>query len=63
MSISTKTRKMLWGRSGNRWAHPDCRQELVADGTGTDDESLIGDECHIVAKCQNGPEADWDWGP
>jgi len=29
---------------------PDCRNDLIADETGTDDESIIGDESHIVAK-------------
>jgi hypothetical protein len=52
MTISDKTRKLLWGRSGNRCAY--CRRELVMLGT-TDDDSVIGDECHIIAKHENGP--------
>ncbi len=55
MSIELKTHKMLWGRSGNRCAMPNCRIELVMDISETDDESLIGEECHIVAKKPNGP--------
>lgn len=39
---------MLWGRSANRCTI--CRVELVVNRTDTDDESLIGDECHIIAK-------------
>ncbi len=58
MSITVKTHKMLWGRSGNRCAMPDCRKELVADATETDDESLIGEECHIVAAHVDGPRGD-----
>ena len=55
MSISLKTRKMLWGRAANRCAFPDCRRELVMDATETDDEAIIGDECHIAAREDNGP--------
>lgn len=49
---------MLWGRSGNRCAMPGCRIELVMDIVETDDESLIGEECHIVAQKANGPRGD-----
>lgn len=54
MGISDKTRKILWGRSGNRCAI--CRHELVMDAISfNDDESIIGEECHIVARETNGP--------
>ncbi len=46
---------MLWGRSGNRCAFPDCRKELVIDETNTDDASIIGEEAHIVARKLDGP--------
>ena len=46
---------MLWGRSANRCAFESCRKELVFDATETDDESLIGEECHIVGKKEDGP--------
>lgn len=46
---------MLWGRSGNKCAFPDCRIVLIEDETETDDESIIGDEAHIVARELNGP--------
>jgi len=62
MSITLKAHKMLWGRSGNRCAMPDCRKELVMDATETDDESLIGEECHIVAESANGPRGDPNFG-
>lgn len=58
MSISLKTRKMLWGRAANRCAFTDCRRELVIDATETDDESVIGEECHIVAERADGPRGD-----
>ncbi len=46
---------MLWGRSGNLCAFSNCRKELVADETGTDDPSLIGEEAHIVGKTAQSP--------
>lgn len=56
MSISDKTRKVLWGRSGNRCAI--CKHELIVDATKQDDESVVGDECHIVSSQENGPRHD-----
>lgn len=56
MSISDKTRKVLWGRSGNRCAI--CRHELVIDATWEDDESVVGDECHIISASEKGPRHD-----
>jgi hypothetical protein len=48
MGISDRTRKILWGRSGNRCAL--CRRELVEEGTAVDAESVVGDECHIIGE-------------
>ncbi len=56
MPISDKTRKILWGRSGNRCAF--CRNELVIDATTADDESVVGEECHIVSGKGQGPRYD-----
>lgn len=47
---------MLWGRSGNRCCM--CRCELVIGASETDDESVIGDEAHIVAQSPDGPRGD-----
>ena len=58
MGISTKTHKMLWGRSGNRCAMPGCRRVLYEDETLTDDASLLGEEAHIVARSPEGPRGD-----
>jgi len=58
MTISLKTHKMLWGRFGNRCAFPKCKKILIEDKTDTDNESLIGEEAHIVAKHSNGPRGD-----
>lgn len=56
MPISDKTRKILWGRSGNRCAL--CRHVLVVDATSLDDESIVGDECHIISAQGQGPRHD-----
>jgi len=59
MAITDKTRKLIWGKSGNRCAM--CRHVLCIDATLLDDESIIGDECHIVSKRENGPRFDPDY--
>jgi HNH endonuclease len=55
MPISAKTRQMLWGRAAGLCAFPQCRLHLVVDSTETDDETLIGEACHIVAESLDGP--------
>jgi hypothetical protein len=52
MSYSEKTIKMLWGRAASRCAV--CRMELVMDRAASDDESIVGDIAHIVARDQDG---------
>lgn len=58
MSISLRTHKMLWGRSGNICAYPECKKVLVMDISETDDISVIGEEAHIVAREADGPRGD-----
>lgn len=53
MSITDKTRKTLWARSGNRCAM--CREELVAERNQNNRNLNIGDECHIISKRLKGP--------
>ena len=60
--MSIKTDKMIWGRSGNICAFPECRKFLVVDKTATDDPSLIGEEAHIVGKSKDGPRGKSDLG-
>jgi len=48
MAISDRTRKILWGRSGNLCAY--CKRTLVEDGTPLSSESVVGDECHIIGE-------------
>jgi hypothetical protein len=56
MTISLKTRKMLWGRSGGLCAI--CKKRLFEDESETDDPSVLGEECHIVAREKDGPRGD-----
>ena len=60
MGISLKNHKLLWGSSGNKCAFDTCRIDLIEDETETDDESIIGDEAHIVARSQDGPRGESD---
>lgn len=53
MAISEKSRKILWGRSGNRCAV--CRTELVLEKDPFNKHLNIGEECHIISKQPNGP--------
>jgi hypothetical protein len=48
VSITDRTQKVLWGRSGNLCAY--CKKVLVEDATDLSDESVIGDECHIIGE-------------
>ena len=56
MPITNKTRKILWGRSGNRCAI--CKNELVINASEYDDESVVAEECHIISSLPNGPRYD-----
>lgn len=58
MAITDKSRKLLWARSGNRCAL--CRSELIMDRTpgSVGNESVIGDECHIISLRLGGPRYD-----
>ncbi|GLS87977.1 hypothetical protein GCM10010873_29510 [Cypionkella aquatica] len=58
MGFSQKTLKMLWGRAAGRCSMPDCRTALVMDATETDDQALVGENCHIVAEEDAGPRGD-----
>jgi len=55
MGIATRTRKLLWAKSGNRCAI--CRLELVQN----EEEQrsvVVGQECHIVSSKPKGPRGD-----
>lgn len=52
MAITSKTRKLLWGKSANRCNI--CQKELSVEQDG-DSYTIVGEECHIVAKKNDGP--------
>ena len=56
MPISDRTRKLLWGNSGNRCAI--CRKLLSAPATSRDPSAVLGEECHIIAQSSSGPRAE-----
>ena len=59
MAISLKTIKLLWGRAGNRCVI--CRRELSIDPLAAgDDESIIGDMAHIIARKEGFTRGDYD---
>lgn len=53
MAITEKTRKGLWGRSGNRCAI--CRIELVLEKDQFDKQLNVGEECHVISRQLGGP--------
>jgi len=55
MSITDRTRKILWVKAGARCAI--CHEQLATDAIGDDDPSVFGEECHIVAQSPGGPRA------
>lgn len=54
MSISERTIKILWSRSGCICAFPGCEIELVYPDTN----NIIGEICHIFSPENNGPRFD-----
>lgn len=55
MPLTDRERKILWARSGNQCAI--CGGPLVEAETALDDESVIGQECHIVSGAKTGPRS------
>jgi hypothetical protein len=52
---STKTLKILFGRSGNQCAHPNCTEALIEPATEESDALVIAQLCHIYATSKDGP--------
>jgi hypothetical protein len=59
MSITNKTRKTLWAKSGNRCVI--CKIELVQEVESSNSNVIIGQECHIVSEAKTGPRANSDF--
>ena len=49
-SITVQTRKRLWTRAGNQCAFPGCSQALLEPTAAGDNDTVVGEECHIVAQ-------------
>lgn len=64
MAISVVTRKLLWGRAGNRCAFESCHQRLTVDlkdpesAILADNGAVIGEEAHIRSGAADGPRHD-----
>lgn len=58
MTVSLKTQKILWGKAAARCAMPECRRQLVEDISETDNPTLVGENCHIVAEKDGGARSD-----
>jgi hypothetical protein len=55
MSITPRTRKVLWVKAGGRCSM--CHEQLATAAADEDDPSIFGEECHIVARSPGGPRA------
>src|SRR5215470_7102516 len=55
MSITARTRRILWVRAGGRCSI--CHEQLATDAMDDEDPSVFGEECHIVARSPGGPRA------
>ncbi len=49
MNISDRTLKLLWAKSGGKCSFPGCDNDLISE-----DGSIIGECCHIVARKKEG---------
>lgn len=58
MTFSQRTLKTLWGRAAGRCSMANCRIQLAMDISETDDPALVGENCHIVAREDDGPRGD-----
>ena len=54
---SQKTLGLLWGRSGNTCAHPECRNPLIVGATEIDPAAILGHIAHIHSSSDKGPRA------
>ena len=57
MAIQPKDQKILWAKSAGRCSMPECREKLVLEASEKvpSKNLLIGENCHIVAKSEDGP--------
>jgi hypothetical protein len=58
MTITAKTRKMLWGRAGGRCSFDGCQIELIKLSEAGKEDSVLGEEAHIIAQSKDGPRGE-----
>jgi len=58
MAVSEPTKRVLFARSGNLCAFPNCNTHLVQEKTGDDPPSIVGNICHIKGKKPDAPRYD-----
>ncbi len=63
MAVPLKEQRILFQKSGNRCAFPDCRRVLTADASPIDGPVVLGDIAHIVAESHNGPRGNHPLSP
>lgn len=49
-TISDHTRRRLWDRADDRCAFPGCHQGLLEPTLDRSDDTIVGEECHIIAQ-------------
>lgn len=54
-NYSVRTVKILFALSGNRCAHPECQEPVIANGTEASDDLVVGQISHIFAHSNKGP--------
>lgn len=58
MTITAKTRKMLWGRAGGRCSFDGCQIELIKLSEAGKEDAVLGEEAHIIAQSKDGPRGE-----
>ena len=53
--ITQKTKNILFGKSGNKCAHPKCTVSLIQNATEGSEAHILGQICHIHAVSEDGP--------
>lgn len=54
-SYTRNTIQVLFARSGNQCAHPDCTHPIVVSGLEKSDDAIVAQICHIYPVSDNGP--------
>tara|TARA_R110002049_G_scaffold300015_1_gene490553 strand:+ start:6140 stop:7414 length:1275 start_codon:yes stop_codon:yes gene_type:complete len=58
MAIKSRTKLILWTRSGSRCAFPSCQKKLYEEANDDDPDVILGEMAHIVGQGGDGPRHD-----